>query len=488
VVTMTSAAVAACSAAAGMVWGGAGILLGAVAGGIAGCVLLRLSRHALAAQEVLWSDGLRAALRGGPLPGDAPALVEQVRAALLTARHEVEEAYAAGAAAEDAAAATARGWIDRANRFAERLAEMAAETDAEASTSHRGRIFKENLALMAELEAHFGEYRSEAERLSAAAELAWDKAASAAAWLTQVRASLRGRREVVDRDRSWVRELTSTLGNVEKRSGEAVRVLGEALREAATVQAEMRAELEGFGRLKHGADQAVAAVERLGDGVQSIGAILAVIEDVTEQTNLLALNAAIIAAQAGEHGRGFAVVADEIRDLAERTADSTKEIGGLIESVRSESARARQLLDAETQQVDRSAARAEEVVGRLGAPLDLFGEVDAQVRSLGGDLATAAARISEAGQRRGPTLEEDFVALPALPDPGSDETAAAINGTTARLLQILEEGATLARRLSEGCRSLEGSVTGQPEEAFRSRLAGLAEEMRGAAHVQEERA
>ncbi len=95
--------------------------------------------------------------------------------------------------------------------------------------------------------------------------------------------------------------------------------------------------IEGMGRIESNARRTADVVNRLGERAESIGGILTVIEDITDQTGLLALNAAILAAQAGEHGKGFAVVAAEIRELANRTAASTKEIGKLIAAVQAES-------------------------------------------------------------------------------------------------------------------------------------------------------
>lgn len=59
--------------------------------------------------------------------------------------------------------------------------------------------------------------------------------------------------------------------------------------------------------------------------------IIGVIDSIAFQTNILALNAAVEAARAGASGKGFAVVASEVRNLAQHSASSAKEIKTLIE-------------------------------------------------------------------------------------------------------------------------------------------------------------
>jgi hypothetical protein len=71
-------------------------------------------------------------------------------------------------------------------------------------------------------------------------------------------------------------------------------------------------------------------MERISKSAEKVTDIIGVIEDLGFQTNILALNAAVEAARAGESGRGFAVVASEVRNLAQRSSTSAKEIRALI--------------------------------------------------------------------------------------------------------------------------------------------------------------
>lgn len=79
-----------------------------------------------------------------------------------------------------------------------------------------------------------------------------------------------------------------------------------------------------------------AAVARLSQASDKIGAVAKTIAAIADQTNLLALNATIESARAGEAGRGFAVVANEVKLLAKKTSEATNDISNRISMVQME--------------------------------------------------------------------------------------------------------------------------------------------------------
>jgi hypothetical protein len=66
---------------------------------------------------------------------------------------------------------------------------------------------------------------------------------------------------------------------------------------------------------------------------EQMDAALELINEIADQTNLLALNAAIEASRVGDETTGFSVVASEIRTLAERSAETSGEIGRLVKQM-----------------------------------------------------------------------------------------------------------------------------------------------------------
>lgn len=77
----------------------------------------------------------------------------------------------------------------------------------------------------------------------------------------------------------------------------------------------------------------VELVDNLKEQTNRIKQMLDVVNGIAKQTNLLSLNASIEAARAGEYGRGFAVVANEVRQLADDSSKSVKEITEVIYNI-----------------------------------------------------------------------------------------------------------------------------------------------------------
>jgi methyl-accepting chemotaxis protein len=118
--------------------------------------------------------------------------------------------------------------------------------------------------------------------------------------------------------------------------------------------------------------RAVVAMSEIEKSAREISQIIGVVDEIAFQTNLLALNAGVEAARAGDAGKGFAVVASEVRSLAQRSADSAKEI--------------KRLISTSSEQVSQGVA----LVGEAGEALQRIVAHVAEISTLIGDIATSA--------------------------------------------------------------------------------------------------
>jgi len=148
-----------------------------------------------------------------------------------------------------------------------------------------------------------------------------------------------------------VMEFNATIRQIDNYAMESVAITDRVRRDAETGRKAVDEAIVGVEGIVRASKITAGAISDLSRKAQDIGSIVTVIDEIAGQTNLLALNASIIAAQAGEHGKGFGVVAAEIKQLAERTGRSTREISDTVIGIQQEMERAVAAIDISEQSV-----------------------------------------------------------------------------------------------------------------------------------------
>ncbi|WP_377808523.1 methyl-accepting chemotaxis protein [Azospirillum sp. A29] len=220
-----------------------------------------------------------------------------------------------------------------------------------------------------------------------------------------------GSSDLADRTEQQASSLEETAASMEE-LGATVRSNAENAQRANVMAAQARGSAESGGGV---AGSAIEAMRRIEESSRKITDIIGVIDEIAFQTNLLALNAAVEAARAGDAGRGFAVVAQEVRQLAQRSAQASKEIKGLI-------------LDSDAQVKD-----GVDLVSKAGQALDGIVSGVQQVATLIAEMASASAEQATA-------LDE-------------------INSTVANMDEMTQKNAALVEETTAAAQAMSGQAT-----------------------------
>ena len=251
---------------------------------------------------------------------------------------------------------------------------------------------------------------------------------------------------------SSIIQLDASIKEIEENAEKTHNLSEEAARDAEDGKAAVDETINGIGEIREMVDRAAQAIQGLGSQSNEIGKILTVIDEIADQTSLLALNAAIIAAQAGEHGKGFAVVADEIRELAERTAVSTREIALIINNLQSGTKDAVEAMEAGSERVHQEVERSK----GTGTALD-------QIRN---------STLKASDQVRG------IVRATQEQSRGSRQITDSINQISSMLGQI----ATAIKQQTDGARQLAHAAEAMKEIASQGKLS-TAEQAKGSRQI-----
>lgn len=132
-------------------------------------------------------------------------------------------------------------------------------------------------------------------------------------------------------------ELTVNIGHSVESVLSSTETNSENGKVVYTTSEKVKQQLEGVkkaGELTNSMAQEVAeSVGETADVVDEISNAAEAIIGIASQTNLLALNASIEAARAGEAGKGFAVVAESIKNLAEESDATAKQITEMLSKI-----------------------------------------------------------------------------------------------------------------------------------------------------------
>jgi methyl-accepting chemotaxis protein len=166
------------------------------------------------------------------------------------------------------------------------------------------------------------------------------------------------------------RDLRDSVRSIRYEAGESANAVRQAV-----------AELEG----------ANVRVRGLAGLAGDIDRVVGLIGDIAQRTNMLALNASIEAQRAGAAGKSFAVVAGEVKQLANQTAEATREIETRLSAIQSATGETVNSIAG----VGETVTRLDAIAGRVAAAAHRQAEVTGNIERCVAEVETDTSIVTE---------------------------------------------------------------------------------------------
>ena len=219
-------------------------------------------------------------------------------------------------------------------------------------------------------------------------------------------------------------EMAVSIQQVSENATLSATVAEQALANAKQGASAVQNTVEGMNRIRSQVQETAKRIKRLGERSQEVGEIVQLIGDIADRTSIVALNASIQAARAGEAGRSFVVVAEEVERLAERSANATKQIAGLVNTIQSETNEAVTAMEESTREVvqgSRVADQAGQALGEIESVSNRLAELiqsislaSSQQARGSENLSNAMSEISEVTQQTADGTKQAALAISNL--------------------------------------------------------------------------
>lgn len=237
-----------------------------------------------------------------------------------------------------------------------------------------------------------------------------------------------------------VGDVVNAIRHIAGSADEVAAAAGESSEKSAEGQESILAAIRQMDEANTTVHTLVEMMNRLDESSREVVSFVAMIREIAEQTHLLSLNAAIEAARFGDEGRGFSVIASEIRNLAEQSSNSAKQVTQVVSVILKETAQA----VASTKLVAEQVGDGLKVVNQAG---DSFEFIKLSIGEVAGQIQEVSSAVEEIAAGA-----EQLVVAMEKTEEISVKTMSEMNNVT----QAVEEHHSIMEQISTATETLNG--------------------------------